>query len=131
MNVLWILIGLIIVLVPIGVPIYRHMVSHESTDDAYINGRIIPISSRVSGHVAKVYIDENQKVSEGDLLLEIDPRNFQARLPWTTAWKPGRPREADRLGSRCQTLMKSLLERFGARTRTIKASATTIINYSF
>ncbi len=64
----------------VGVPIYHDIASHESTDDAFVNGQIIAISPRVSGHVATVHVQDNQKVKAGDLLLEIDPSNFQARL---------------------------------------------------
>jgi membrane fusion protein (multidrug efflux system) len=59
---------------------YLYAQFHESTDDAFIDGRIIPISSRVAGHVAQVRVADNQPVAAGDLLLEIDPRDFQARL---------------------------------------------------
>ncbi len=70
----------LVLLLALGVPYYLHFRSHEATDDAFIDGRIIPISPRVSGHVARVLVADNQKVAAGDLLLEIDPRDFQARL---------------------------------------------------
>src|SRR4030095_14110874 len=59
---------------------YLHGISHESTDDAFIDGHIIQISPKVSGHVIKLHITDNQQVNEGDLLVEIDPRDFEARL---------------------------------------------------
>jgi membrane fusion protein, multidrug efflux system len=52
---------------------YRYAVSHESTDDAFIDGRIIAISPRVEGHVARVLATDNQQVKAGDLLVELDP----------------------------------------------------------
>jgi len=64
----------------VGFRYYRFAVSHESTDDAFIDGRIIAISPRVNGHVARVLVIDNQKVAAGDLLVELDPRDFQARL---------------------------------------------------
>jgi membrane fusion protein (multidrug efflux system) len=64
----------------VGIPYYLYAISHESTDDAFIDGHIIAISPRVSGHVARVYITDNQKVEAGDLLVELDPHDFQARL---------------------------------------------------
>jgi membrane fusion protein (multidrug efflux system) len=72
--------GLILVGLAVGIPYYFYAVSHESTDDAFIEGNIIAISPRVSGHVAKVHVTDNQQVAAGDLLVEIDPRDFQARL---------------------------------------------------
>ena len=63
-----------------GIHYYRYAAAHESTDDAFVDGRIVPISPRVSGHVARVCVTDNQKVAAGDLLVEIDARDFQARL---------------------------------------------------
>lgn len=76
----WIAVGATVLLLAAGLAYYLHMISFESTDDAFIDGRIVPISPRVSGHVARVYIDDNQKVKAGDLLMEIDPKDYQARL---------------------------------------------------
>jgi len=44
---------------------------HESTDDAFIEGTIVPVSAEVIGRVVKVYIDDNDQVNAGDPLLEI------------------------------------------------------------
>lgn len=54
--------------------------SHESTDDAFIDGHIIQVSPKVSGYVLKVYVTDNQQVKAGDLLAEIDPRDLEAKL---------------------------------------------------
>ncbi|MFI5348530.1 MAG: HlyD family secretion protein [Elusimicrobiota bacterium] len=51
-----------------------------STDDATIEGHVIPVSAKIAGHVARVLIDDNQVVKAGDVLAEIDPRDFQTRL---------------------------------------------------
>lgn len=72
--------GLILVALVGGILYYLHAISHESTDDAFIDGSVISISPRVSGHVARVYAADNQKVAAGDLLVELDPRDFEARL---------------------------------------------------
>jgi membrane fusion protein (multidrug efflux system) len=72
--------GLAVVGLAVGIPYYLYAISHESTDDAFIDGHIISISPRVSGHVARVYVADNQQVAAGDLLVELDPRDFQARL---------------------------------------------------
>jgi membrane fusion protein (multidrug efflux system) len=63
-----------------GIPIYLHSLSHESTDDAFIDGHIIAISPRVAGHVARVYVTDNQWVKAGDRLIDLDPADFQVRL---------------------------------------------------
>jgi membrane fusion protein (multidrug efflux system) len=72
--------GLALAGVVVGIFYYLFAVSHESTDDAFIDGHIIAISPRVSGHVAGVHVTDNQKVEAGDLLVELDPRDFQARM---------------------------------------------------
>lgn len=46
---------------------------YESTDNAYVNGNIIPITSQVGGTIITVKVDETQYVSTGQLLVEIDP----------------------------------------------------------
>lgn len=50
-----------------------------STDDAYIEGRIHSIASKISGTVGKVLIDDNQSVKKTDLLIEIDPIDYQLK----------------------------------------------------
>ncbi len=53
---------------------------YESTDDAFVEGHIVQIAPQVSGVVKKVHVDDNQEVKKGDLLVEIDSRDFEARL---------------------------------------------------
>lgn len=55
------------------------------TDNAFIEARIVPVSSRVSGTVARVLVDDNQLVKQGDLLLEIDPRDHQLQVSKASA----------------------------------------------
>lgn len=54
--------------------------THESTDDAYIEGPIVAISPKVPGIVSAVYIHDNQPVKAGDPLVDIDPRDYEAAL---------------------------------------------------
>ncbi len=60
--------------------LYAHSLGFESTDDAFIEGHVTPISPKVSGHVIAVHFDDNATVASGDVLLEIDPRDFEAKL---------------------------------------------------
>src|SRR5262249_14006608 len=79
---LW-LVGAIVVLgaaALAGVHYYSYMVAHTWTDDAFIEGRVILLSPKVTGHILQVYVTDNQEVQPGDLLLEIDPRDYAARL---------------------------------------------------
>ncbi|HVP62443.1 MAG TPA: HlyD family secretion protein [Myxococcaceae bacterium] len=52
----------------------------ESTDDAQVEGRVVSVSPRVSGQVAKVLIIDNQSVKQGDLLVQIDTKDLDAKL---------------------------------------------------
>jgi membrane fusion protein, multidrug efflux system len=52
----------------------------ESTDDAEIDGHIYPINARVAGQVVKVNYDDGQVVHKGDLLVQIDPTDYQVAL---------------------------------------------------
>ncbi len=49
-----------------------------STDDAYTSGRTITVSSHVSGYVTELDVNDNEYVHEGQVLLRIDPRDYQA-----------------------------------------------------
>jgi membrane fusion protein (multidrug efflux system) len=69
-----------VVAVGVGVAYYVYSLSYESTDDAFVDGHIVPVSARLAGHVAKVYVTDNQWVEQGTLLAELDPRDFEARL---------------------------------------------------
>ena len=51
-----------------------------STDDAFIDGYVTMISPRVPGQVSRLLVTDNQRVKEGDVLLEIDPRDYEAKL---------------------------------------------------
>lgn len=63
-----------------GVRYWLYARAHESTDDAFIDGDVIRVSPKTGGYVAKIHVKANQEVKEGELLLEIDPRDAQTRL---------------------------------------------------
>ena len=62
-----------------------HTVYYKSTDDAFIEGHVITIAPRVSGPVLNLNIEDNQEVKKGDFLLEIDPKDYEAKLKETRA----------------------------------------------
>jgi membrane fusion protein (multidrug efflux system) len=53
-----------------------HSLSHESTDDAYVSGVVVPVAAEIKGQVIKVYITDNQYVSAGSPLLDIFPQDY-------------------------------------------------------
>jgi len=67
----------LIVLVVVGFFVYRYFTSYESTDDAQVDGHINSISGRVSGHVIKLNVQDNQYVQAGTVLVEVDPADYQ------------------------------------------------------
>ena len=56
-----------------------HSLSHESTDDAYVTGVVVPVAAEIKGRVVDVYIRDNQYVSAGSPLLDIFPRTMRTR----------------------------------------------------
>jgi len=72
---------LAVVVIAIGASYYYvHSSGYEDTDDAFQETDIVPISARVSGYVQTVSIHDNQKVEAGQVLAQLDPRDFQVRL---------------------------------------------------
>jgi membrane fusion protein (multidrug efflux system) len=67
----------VLVLIAVAVGLWWRSTFTEDTDDAQVNGHLIQVSSRINGHVLKVDVDENQKVNKGDVIAELDPRDFQ------------------------------------------------------
>ena len=52
--------------------------THESTDDAFIEGHVVSIAPRISGQVSAVHVLDNQMVRSNELLVEIDPADYSA-----------------------------------------------------
>src|SRR5271167_1158914 len=73
-------IGAVLVLLVGGFFAWRYFMSYESTDDAQVDGHLMPLSARISGYVRKVNVDDNQLVKAGTVLAEIDPRDYQVAV---------------------------------------------------
>lgn len=80
----FILMGLVMVVfgggIPYGRQLWTYYRTHESTDDAYVVGDIVPVSAHVSERVLSVYVDDNQRVEVGQHLAQLDPRDFETRV---------------------------------------------------
>ncbi|MGC9291485.1 MAG: HlyD family secretion protein [Acidobacteriaceae bacterium] len=57
-----------------------HSTYYEDTDDAQIDGRLVQVSARIKGYIIKLNVEDNQRVEKGQVLVQIDPRNFQTAL---------------------------------------------------
>lgn len=62
------------------VALYLYYRNRESTDDAQVDGHITQISSKIYGRVAEVLVNDNQEVKAGQVLVKLDPRDYQAAL---------------------------------------------------
>jgi membrane fusion protein, multidrug efflux system len=69
-----------VVLVIVSLLLWRYLSSYESTDDAQVDVHLFPVSARISGYVVKVNVNDNQWVEKGDVLVEIDPTDYQVAL---------------------------------------------------
>jgi membrane fusion protein (multidrug efflux system) len=77
------LVILLVILVAAGIAGYRlwnYFDSYESTDDAQVDGDIYAITSRIAGTVTAVYVEDNTAVKAGQLLVELDPRDYEVAL---------------------------------------------------
>src|SRR5246127_3472840 len=63
-----------------GVVWYFLNAGYETTDDATIEAHVIEVSPKVSAHVKAVHFDDNYQVKRGQLLIELDPRDFEVSL---------------------------------------------------
>ena len=75
----WILPALLL-LAAGGVLLFRYLSSFESTDDAQIDGYIYPVSSRITGYVTRVMVDDNQHVQAGTVLVQLDPKDYEVAV---------------------------------------------------
>ena len=76
----WVLLVIGLVIVVGGIFVWHHYSTHETTDDAQIDGDIYPISSRIRGHVVAVEVENNEFVKKGTVLVRIDPTDYQVAL---------------------------------------------------
>jgi membrane fusion protein, multidrug efflux system len=60
--------------------LWRYFGSYQSTDDAQIDGHVNSVSGRVSGHVLKLNVEDNQYVEKGTVLVEIDPADYEVAV---------------------------------------------------
>jgi len=74
-----VIIALIVAIIPVW-HYYKYFSSHVSTDDAYVDGTVALVSSRIPGSVTRLFVEDNWKVEGGQPLLILDPRDYQTRV---------------------------------------------------
>src|SRR5258708_7083855 len=70
------------VLIGVAAALYylRFIAPFESTDDAFIEGHVTQVAPQVAGRIARVLINDNQFVNAGEVLVEIEPSDYEATL---------------------------------------------------
>lgn len=69
-----------VILILTGIFLAIHATFYQSTDDAFVEGRLISVAPRVSGPVINLLVDDNDVVKAGQLLVEIDPADYEVKL---------------------------------------------------
>src|SRR5690349_20710761 len=76
----WMLLGAALVIIAAGLFVWHYYSIRESTDDAQIEGDIVPVAARVGGTVTKVLVEDNQFVEAGTVLVELDRTDYEVAL---------------------------------------------------
>ena len=92
------------------IPALVHYFTHESTDDAYVAGTVVPISAEVKGTVERVLVTDNQPVTAGDLLIEINQDDYAAYLEEAEKVLLGLSAEENQIRASIQEAEEALLE---------------------
>ncbi len=79
-RVWFLIIGGLLVLSIGGFFLWRYFSSFESTDDAQVDAHLYPVSARITGHVIRVNVGDNEYVQKGSVLVEIDPKDYQVAV---------------------------------------------------
>jgi membrane fusion protein (multidrug efflux system) len=76
--------GIIVVVIALVVvaalAFWWHSTFYEDTDDAQVSGHLIQVSARIQGQVRRVDVEENQLVKAGDVIAELDPRDYEVAV---------------------------------------------------
>jgi len=124
-------VGLLVLAVAVilvaGILIWRHTRDHVTTDDAYVDGIPQLVSPQVAGRVEHVLVDDNQDVKAGQLLVELDASDYQAKVDQaraTLAQSQAQLAEAQAQ----QTVYDAQVEESKANLATAEANATNAAN---
>lgn len=63
-----------------GAYLWHYSQTHVSTDDAYVTTHVAPVSARIAGTVVEVRVNDNQDVKAGDILVRLDPKDYEVSL---------------------------------------------------
>ncbi len=110
-TIAYVLLAAIIVLGAVGLYLYmRYKTTHISTDDAFVDGRVHVIASKIPGTVGALYIKDNQLVRQNDPLLQIDPIDYDVRVKEARASLQVEKAKFSEIQDRVNTAKKQLIE---------------------
>ena len=72
--------ALAVVVAAVGLYFYLPSLWQVSTDDAFVNAHVVLMVPKVPAYVSKLHVDDNSKVARGDLVVELDPRDFEVAV---------------------------------------------------
>jgi membrane fusion protein (multidrug efflux system) len=75
-----VIVLLVVVALVLGIPKVLHALNTVSTDDAYVNSYVTFVAPRVAGQVARVLVEDNNRVKKGDVLVELDAEPFRVQV---------------------------------------------------
>jgi membrane fusion protein (multidrug efflux system) len=113
--------GALLAGIAFGVYYHFGIAPYESTDDAYIDGHIISVSPQVSALVAAIHIDDNLYVHKGDLLVELDPTDYQVALSQARGAEASTEGKLEQARAGVDTAVSAVAE---ARAEVVSALAT-------
>lgn len=73
-------IGVLAAAAAVGIYYVSFVAPYEFTDDAFVEAHVTPIAPQVAGRVLSVLVEDNQEVKQGDVLVQVDPSDYQAKL---------------------------------------------------
>jgi len=105
---------ILILLIAIGAIIIffylRYKATHVTTDNAFIEGAIHTIASKVSGTVKAIHVRDNQSVKKGDLLIEVDPVDFDVKVKEASSKLDAEKAKFLEVEAKIETAKRQLLE---------------------
>jgi len=75
-----VIVLLVVIVLVLGIPKVLHALNTVSTDDAYVNSYVTFVAPRVSGQVARVLVEDNNRVKKGDVLVELDAEPYRVQV---------------------------------------------------
>ncbi|TAN68632.1 MAG: HlyD family secretion protein [Methylobacter sp.] len=114
---------ILLILMPIAVGIGYWLLDrqhYETTDDAYLQSNIVLISPRVQGYVTQIAINDNQAVKQNDVLVNIDDRDYQAKVAQAEANVSAEIAHIERLRA-MKTSQQAHIETAGANIAAVQA----------